>query len=588
MNIMGVLARCNDAIPRACPLMPQHARKHAAAFRLFADWCPVLEHSPGCVTGRRSSRPGRSEYLMTYLTAIKHQFLIRLSFSVICIFTTAMLLHSQHAVAAEWLTTPSLNLIETYSDNVGLAPPGSTKGDWVTQVNPGISAIGTGSRLTAHVSYLMQNILYAKETNQSYTAHLLNAGANAKLVDEFLFLDGSASISQQNISLFAPQTTDNINITNNRTNIATYSISPYLRHTFDAVASSELRFTRSEFRTGASGLSNTKADGTVFNLNSGPEFSRVGWGLLYNNQIVDYSNANGSVFTRTTSGNLRFVITPRFSLTATKGYEKFNYLSITGAPPEGHFWTGGFSWTPSQRTSVEASTGKRFFGNTHSLVASHQSRNTVWSLNYSEDITTTQAQFMVPATISTASFLETLWASSIPDPVLLQQTVNSFIQNYGLPASLSNSINYFTNQFFLQKQLLASVAINSSSTKSTFILSAFNTMREAQTAEASDSLLLGTNNLNIYNNTKQHGGSALWNWRFSPVTNVNASAAYTKSISVATDIETTTKMLRLGMTRQFRPKLNGSVDLRRTLQPANEIGAGYQENAIIASLLMQF
>lgn len=40
------------------------------------------------------------------------------------------------------------------------------------------------------------------------------------------------------------------------------------------------------------------------------------------------------------------------------------------------------------------------------------------------------------------------------------------------------------------------------------------------------------------------------------------------------------------MTRQFRPKLDGSVELRRNQSHSDQIGGGYLENAIIASLLM--
>ena len=42
------------------------------------------------------------------------------------------------------------------------------------------------------------------------------------------------------------------------------------------------------------------------------------------------------------------------------------------------------------------------------------------------------------------------------------------------------------------------------------------------------------------------------------------------------------------MTRQFRPKLDGSIVLRRNQSHSDQIGVGYLENAIIASVLMTF
>ncbi|MDO9188337.1 MAG: TIGR03016 family PEP-CTERM system-associated outer membrane protein, partial [Sulfurimicrobium sp.] len=126
----------------------------------------------------------------------------------------AMLLLSLNSIAADWKITPSLDLKETYSDNIRLASPGNEKSDFVTQINPGISLTGTGPRLKVNARYGMQNLIYAEESSRNTLRHQLNAGANAELLDDLLYLDGKASISQQNISTFGQQSTgDNINIT---------------------------------------------------------------------------------------------------------------------------------------------------------------------------------------------------------------------------------------------------------------------------------------------------------------------------------------------------------------------------------------
>ena len=244
-------------------------------------------------------------------------------------------------------------------------------------------------------------------------------------------------------------------------------------------------------------------------MNSGPAFKTLGWGLSYSKQKTTYDNtANILAQNRDNeiiSGNLRYMVTPRFSLTATGGYEKNDYVSI-GTKPEGSYWSGGFSWAPSAMTSIDASAGRRFFGNTYSLAASHRTRLTAWSLGYSEDITTSQSQFLIPATIDTSSFLNQLWAATIPDPVIRQQVVDAFIQGNGLPPALADSVNYLTNRIFLQKSLHASVAVLGA--KNTLVLSLFNMSRDAQTAQALDSTLFGSSNLALSDRTKQVGGNA--------------------------------------------------------------------------------
>lgn len=489
--------------------------------------------------------------------------------------------------AADWKITPSLDLRETYTDNVRLASAGNEKSDFITQVSPGVSVTGTGSRLKVNMRYAMQNTAHAREDSQITTSHHLNANGNAELIEQLFFLDGRAGLSQQNISLFGPQTTDNTYLTGNRATVATYSVSPYLRNRFGSIATSELRYTHDEVRTRVGGLSNSKGDSVLFNLSSGPAFSKLGWGLHYSKRKTDYSGLS-DIDTESYSGNLRFVVTPKFSLTATKGYEKNNYLSI-GTKPEGDFWTAGFSWTPSARTSLAASTGHRFFGKTQSLAASHRSRNTVWNVNYGEDITTTPAQFIIPATINTADRLDQLFSAGIPDPASRQETVSSLIQALALPDSLAANLNYLTNRVFLQKRLQASVAFNSA--KSTLVLSAFDALREAQTPQGLDNFLLtlsATTNLAVYDRTKQTGSNALWSWRLSPRTNVNVSAGYAKSRSISSGITDTNRTMGLGMTRQFRPKLNGAVNLRHNERDTTQSGGNHRENAIIATLHMTF
>lgn len=511
----------------------------------------------------------------------------RFSFPATCSIATAMLLVYSHAGAADWKITPTLSLQETYTDNVTLAPPGLEKSDFITQINPGISLTGTGSRLKLNASYVMQNLVYAEESSRNTMNHILNANANAELVENFFYLDGRAAISQQNISLLGPQAADNVNSTGNRTEVQTYSVSPYLRHSFGNFASTEIRYTHDEVSTGGSGLLNSQADRIQLSLNSGSAFNKLGWGLNYSNSETDYGNTAQTNIqatkTEVVSGNLHYSVTPKFRLTATGGYEKNDYDSI-GEKPDGSFWTAGFSWAPSARTSINASAGRRFFGDTYSLAASHRSRLTVWSVGYSEDITTTRSQFLIPATIDTASYLNQLWSASMPDPVARQQFIDALIQGNVLPSALSGSVNYLTNRVFLQKRLQASVAMTGA--KNTLVLSLFSVLRDAQSPQAQDGVLF--NNLALSDKTKQVGGNAFWSWRLSPRTSANINAGYGRNSFPSLGRTDHDKTIRLGLSRQFRAKLNGSVELRRLQRDSSQSGGDYRENAVLASLFMRF
>jgi uncharacterized protein (PEP-CTERM system associated) len=84
------------------------------------------------------------------------------------------------------------------------------------------------------------------------------------------------------------------------------------------------------------------------------------------------------------------------------------------------------------------------------------------------------------------------------------------------------------------------------------------------------------------------GGSAFWNWRIGPLTSVNISVGYTRNSSPSLDRTDNDKTIRLSLTRQFQPKLNGSLEFRRLQRDSSQSGSDYSENALIAFISMRF
>ncbi|WP_394778184.1 TIGR03016 family PEP-CTERM system-associated outer membrane protein, partial [Undibacterium sp.] len=456
---------------------------------------------------------------------------------------------------------------------------------FITQMTPGIDIVATGAQAKIKFNYQMQNLYYTGDSNGLKTNHMLNALGNTELVKDLFFLDGTASISQQNQSPFAAQATDNLNLSNNRVEVRSYSASPALRHSFDQLASAELKYTRNSVATsGANGLSalgNSTGDEVSLNVNSGTSFQKVKWGIRYDNQKTSFDDSINSLENTTTGVNFGYYLSPRFSLTGTGGYEKNNYVALDGKKPAGAYWSAGFDWEPTERTSLILNAGRRFYGSSYGLSATERTRVTSWSLAYNEDITTTRQQFLVPGSINTSTYLNSLFLTSIPDPVARQQVVDTFIRSYGLPASLAMPINTFSNQVFLQKSLQASVAITGVS--NTVLLSLFNTRRDAQSAA------LGTANPldpNLADNTHQVGGSALWNLAFSPRTSANFSLGYNRSTSLL--LEDTNKTFRAALNHDLQPKLKATIEYRRSQQDSNIAVGNYKENALSVSFLLGF
>jgi uncharacterized protein (PEP-CTERM system associated) len=527
--------------------------------------------------------------MVTTLTTIKEppdqecqKLASRLLSSVGITIATVML--SPRAEASEWRVTPTVDVRSTYTDNVRLAPRGAERSDFISEFTPGISVSRDGPGLKLNAKYGLQYLTYANDSEGSRIAHQLSATANAELVKNLFFIDGNATVNQQNISALGPQPTDNTNVTENRATVRTYTISPYLRHSFGSTASSEARYTRTSTSASTGGLSSGDTDALLMSLNSGPAFRTLGWGLQYSQQKNHFDDAQ-TIDSRTTTGSLRYMVSPQFYLTATGGYDRYDYISA-GDEPRGRFYTGGFSWKPTERTSITASAGKRFWGKTYMLESSVRSRMSLWQVSYNEAITTSQAQFAIQTTSSTSDFLNQLFLSSKPDPVDRQKAVDLFIFSTGLPPVLSRSVNYFTNQFFLQKSLQASVAITGA--KNTVVLSLFNTSRRAQTALSATDALLGPASQALDADTRQAGVNALWQWRVTPLTSVSFNAGYARTKLESNDALQKLKTIRAVIATQIQPKLSGGLELRRQMQTSELAGGDYVENAIAAFLSMRF
>jgi uncharacterized protein (PEP-CTERM system associated) len=209
----------------------------------------------------------------------------------------------------------------------------------------------------------------------------------------------------------------------------------------------------------------------------------------------------------------------------------------------------------------------------------------MWRLSYDESITTALSQFALVATASTSDFLNQLFRSSIPDDALRQKVVDHFILATGLPATLSRSINYLSNQFFLQKTLRASVALTGA--KNTVVLTAFNTSRQPQSAQNGTTPLIGSSPL-TNGNTRQTGLNALWNWRVTALTSATVSADLTKSTLNLQTSEQRIKTFRAAVACRLQPKLDGVIELKHATQASDISANNYQENAISAFLSMKF
>jgi uncharacterized protein (PEP-CTERM system associated) len=476
---------------------------------------------------------------------------------------------------------PYVSITETLTDNVGLTPNGQS--DFITQITPGFLLDDVGPRANIHIDYSIQNNVYIQDSSRNSNNQQLLGAGHAELAKNLFFVDAAATIRQENISLLGPISSSNVNTTGNLGTVHTYSLSPYLKHRFGTEATGEVRYTFDRVQSSGGDLTSSNGNRLNATLLSGSAFHNWGWGLNYDKQKTDYQSAQ-SFDTETVGANARFHVRPKFDLLATGGYEDNNFIT-TGSKPKGAFWSAGGSWTPSLLTSLSATVGRRYFGKTYSLNAAHRGPHSNWTLSYGQDLVTTRGQFLVPASISTVSVLDALLRTRIPNPAERNQIIQDLIAQ-GLPATIANPINFFSNEVFLEKRLQASVALDRR--RSVWVLTAFDVVRDSQSRGQASSLLLGNSDFSTSGSIKQRGAGAVWSVRLAPLTTANLSANYSREDFVETGREDKIALVSLGVSRQFNSKVSGTVNYRRVQRDSTQSGSGYRENALTGTVNIFF
>jgi uncharacterized protein (PEP-CTERM system associated) len=465
---------------------------------------------------------------------------------------------------------------------------GSGGSDFVSQINPGIFLNGIAPRFKLTADYTMNNLIYAENSNLTRIRHQLNAMGPAELMEDFFFVDGTAIIAQQNISLLGPQALNNVNVTGNRANVRTFNVSPYIRHRFKNFASAELRYAHNIVSSNANQLRSSEADSFLARVNSGTDFGKLHWGLNYSHNMIHFDRSDRTVELERSLANLRYMFTPRFGLTGMGGYERNSFLSIRGSPSS-PTWMVGFVWTPSERTNIVANGGKRFFGDTYFAEESHRTRLTTWNFSYIQEITTFNQQSLLSGAGGITNSLNQLIGAQFPNipPETIQQNTGLLL-GPNFSGSFLGPTNFFTNRLFLQKRLQASVALNG--VRNTLVLTGFDMTRQAYSPDDVDADLIGAANAALLNDTVQTGGNALWSYRVSEFTSANLSFAYSRFSFLNTDRKDDLRLISASLTRRFPqilPSLSGTIQYRRNERDSNQ-GNGYRENAAIAYVSMTF
>ena len=484
-----------------------------------------------------------------------------------------------------WRFAPKFTVRETYTDNVGLSPRGQEKSDFVTEIIPGIVITNRAARSNLRVDYSLDYFIYARENERNTANHQLQGNADFEVVENLLFIDSNARISQQATSLLRPIGADSAASNSNNQTLRFFSIGPHFRRNIGRDAVIDARYTLSQFSSSdKSSISNSRGHRFELSADSGPAFRELGWGVNFIDDRIDYKTAQDTTLDSLT-GTLRYLVTPRFTALATAGYERNDYLTF-GDKPQGAIWNIGFDWRPSQRTSLSATVGRRFFGNNYSLAFRNVTRRTIWDLSYSQTLNTSRNAFSSSQGTLRATFEA---AAKRENPNLSGAALDDRVRQLAVQAGVDPDqvigTNFQSNTVFLEKRWQGS--LNLAFTKSNMIFTVYNSVRDSDTT-GSFNVFLASGDFAQSRVIKQTGAGALWNYRLSPRNQANVSLDLTRNTFVDIHRQDDLATLGLGLSRKLSRTASGTLNYRHVRRDSNFNSGEYDENAIIGSLSATF
>jgi len=500
------------------------------------------------------------------------------------ILVLAALLGTAPAFAqSTWRIIPSISVGETLTDNVRLAPDSRKESDVVTQIGPGVQVDGTTGRLKLNFNYRASALLYAKNSDANDLQNYFDGSGTLEAVQNWLFVDARASVTQQSFSAFGSQ--GNIaseNINPNRAETLAYQISPYVRGRFTPNIDYNVRYTRSG--TAVLGNSPANSQGTSWTDDwtgtlTGPPLTRgLEWSATAQYTLA-HAGEGRDASARRAFGSLAYRFDPQVRVGGRLGWESNDYASTDNN--SGVTYGAQLDWVPTDRTRVNALTEHRPFTNTHSFTLQHRTRLTSWLLSDSKSVTTGPAQLALARVGSAFDLFFNVLATTIPDPIERTAEVNRQLAQAGITRDLQLATTFITSRVIVQRARQASVAILG--VRNTVTLGAsFTESRAVDTGAAFVDDFATTSEV------EQRSLTASWAHQLSAITSANLIGTYTRSTGASgSGPETTEKSARFFLNHQFSPRTTGSVGLRY-IRFDSTTADDFREKAITASLLVTF
>jgi len=483
---------------------------------------------------------------------------------------------AQVADEGVWSVTPRITVGQTFTDNVNLASRGRDSTDvvtseFITEISPGVDVTRNTRRLSLNLNYTLRNRGNWRYSSRSTNAHLLSANSTTEVVRDTLFLDASASRSEQAFSLLQPVGIGTDVGEQRFSDVTRWSVGPRFQQRLGTAAVLSSAYSvNGVYYSGSNAPEDTLGQQGSVQLASGPQFTLVDWALRGSGRRENFRNFDDDVTFYDASATVGLNPTNKLRVFATGGRE-WNDFDSAFARDDGKFWNAGASFAFTRRTNVEASYGERFFGATRSLAVNQRNRRTTFRAQRSQSVVTSSTPGLTQTGVL-GDFVDFGDFNCDVDPTSPECQL----------ALVPVVDQVLFERVFVVDTTLVSMALNLPKTTWTLVGSVSERERRSAARQDIDPGLGRTDDSKV----QSLQGQVRYRW--SPRTNVALSLRYADTEFRELDRDDQLYSGQLAFNRRFGSNTNGSLTFRHQRRESSEDNADYRENAVIARATFLF
>lgn len=510
---------------------------------------------------------------------------------------------SKFAFAGEWQFTPSIDVDETYTDNVRLTPV-NEESSLVSQAKLLIESSYEAQHTSFNFGSESTYAFYSHDHELDSDYHNLNSDFRFQLWPNGITLTGSAVIANQSQNSSRNALADIVSADTVR--VETYNGGiEYRVHNSDFIFNSGIGYQITESEDD---IGNREGVVAQFDSNNGAAARYIFWDIEHKYQELKNDNNDGELtesevkigfitdikvnpfiryYDESNKGNvnsanraiesdsygagIRWLVSPRLYIDASYNKPIGDSLDLDGNEQK-EYVNALIKWQPSSRTSLEASFSERFYGDSYGLDFSHRNKRLTNNITYSESVQTLTRNNYVPEVIGLFWCPANTTINSIAD-CLVQNGDNIIPENYQL-SSLSQFNLVEDNVFSLNKDL--SWRSELELPRTSFILDAGIEKRE-----------------NLDNRIKDENSKVSFSVsrKISGKSNLNLVLSYTRTnlqLDTPQERKDQYRRYKISYQKSLNSKLSFDVELSYLDRSSSDLTLNYEEGRVSAKITKGF